>query len=213
MRHIELRDHMTILFQGDSITDCGRREPAYRPMGRGYASIVATWLGARCPEQRLTFENRGISGNRTADLVARWDQDCLAIDPDLVSILVGINNTLRRYDQNSPTTPEAFEKEYRTMLTRTREAGDPVIVVCEPFLLSHPPGIEVMREDLDPKIYVIRELAREFGALYIPYDGIFAAASTRAAPAYWAEDGVHPTPAGHALMAQAWMEWVLGRVP
>jgi len=98
-------------------------------------------------------------------------------------------------------------------LKSVKEACDPQLVICEPFLLAHPPGIEVMRDDLDPKIYVVRELARKYKAIYVPFDGVFAAASTRVHPSYWAEDGVHPTHAGHALMARTWMECVLGGIP
>ena len=211
--HVELKKDMKVLFQGDSITDAGRREPAYQPTGRGYASIVTRWLEARYPEMNLEFTNRGISGHRTRDLVNRWDADCIDLKPDLLSILVGINDTWRRYDSKDPTDVDSFEKNYETLLQRVKEACDPILVICEPFLLAHPPGIEVMREDLDPKIHVIRELARKYNAIYVPFDGAFASVSTRAHPSYWANDGVHPTLAGHAFMAQTWMECVLGKIP
>jgi len=210
---VELKKGMNILFQGDSITDCGRREPAYRPMGNGYVSIIYKWLIARYPCLGLSINNRGISGNRTRDLLARWEEDCVQMKPDLLSLMIGINNTWRRYDSNDPTPVDVFEKEYDALLAMAREASNPTIVICEPFLLAHPPGIEVWRDDLDPKIQVIRELARKYDAIYVPYDGIFAAASISVPPSYWAEDGVHPTDAGHALIAQVWMEYVLGEVP
>ncbi|MBN1933543.1 MAG: GDSL family lipase, partial [Anaerolineae bacterium] len=84
------------------------------------------------------------------------------------------------------------------------------LVICEPFLLPVPDDRRAWRVDLDPKIAVARDLAREFGAIYVPLDGILAQASTRRAPAFWAADGVHPTPAGHALIAQAWLKAVVG---
>jgi acyl-CoA thioesterase I len=208
-----MKKGMKILFLGDSITDCGRREPAYKPMGRGYVSLIYRWLIARYPSLGLQFFNRGISSDRSRDLVRRWDEDCQQIQPDLLSILVGINDTWRRYESKDPTSVEDFEKNYEAVLQRVAGAGNPILVLCEPFLLAHPQGIEVLREDLDPKIQVVREMARKYGAIYVPYDGIFAAASISVAPSYWAEDGMSPTDAGHALMAQVWMEYVLGEVP
>jgi lysophospholipase L1-like esterase len=211
--HIELKKDMTIVFQGDSITDCGRREPAHAPYGRGYVSIVATWLIARYPELNLNIINRGISGNRTKDLLNRWDNDCLQIKPDILSVLIGINDVAFRYTASDPTPLNAFEATYDTMLKQARNACNPKLVICEPFLLAHPEGIDVWREDLDPKIQAVRELARRYNAIYVPLDGAFAAASTRAAPSFWAEDGVHPMPQAHALIAQTWMQAVLGKIP
>jgi acyl-CoA thioesterase I len=209
----ELRRGMKILFQGDSITDCGRLESPLRPMGTGYASIVYHWLIARFPQLDLKFFNRGISGNRTRDLVSRWDRDCLDMKPDMLSILVGVNDTWRRYDKNDPTGIEEFERNYDTLLNRARSSLNPMLVVCEPFILPHPPEVEAMREDLDPKIQVVRELAKKYDAIFVPFDGIFGAASINVPPSHWTIDGVHPTDAGHALMAQVWMEYVLGEVP
>jgi len=210
---VELKQNMRIVFQGDSITDCGRREPAHAPYGRGFVSIIASWLLARFPEMNLNILNRGVSADRTKNLISRWSNDCVGLKPDLVSILIGINNVAFRYNGNDPTPVDDFDKQYETILKRTRDETDAVLVICEPFLLACPEGIEVWREDLDPKIQVIRELARRFSALYVPLDGIFSAASTRVYPSFWAEDGVHPTPQGHGLIAQAWMETVLGVVP
>lgn len=207
---LTLRKGMTILFQGDSITDSGRRNGVGEGLGTGYAYMVATRLTARYPELGLKLLNRGVSGDRTRDLVARWDRDCLSLKPDLVSILIGVNNTWRRYDRNDPTPVELFYDEYRSILSKTREMVGENLVVCEPFLLPCPEDRKQWREDLDPKIRAVRDLAAEFGATYVPFDGVFAAASTRVDPEYWAPDGVHPTPAGHALMADAWERWVVG---
>ncbi len=203
-------DH--VLFYGDSITDAGRRLEANNPqqMGTGYPAMIASRLGARHPELRMRFTNRGISGNRVDDLVGRLDEDVLAEAPDLVSILIGINDTWRRYDRNDPTSTASFAAGYRQLLERLTEEGVGRLVICEPFVLPIPDDRAAWREDLDPKIDVVRRMAREFEAVLVPLDGLFAAASCRAPLGYWLPDGVHPSPAGHALIADAWISAVLG---
>lgn len=195
-----------VLFQGDSITDAGRNKAVPTHLGSGYAMLAAAWYGARYPEHQVTFINRGISGNRVKDLQARWDEDCIELKPTVVSIYIGINDTWRRYDRNDPTSVESYEAGYRDLLNRTKDGLDARIVMIEPFVLPVPEDRKAWREDLDPKIHVVRELAREFGALLVPLDGLFAQASARAESGYWAPDGVHPSPAGHALIAKAWLE-------
>jgi lysophospholipase L1-like esterase len=195
-----------VLFQGDSITDCQRKKDLSGDLGRGYALMAAGLFQSKYPERNVKFLNRGISGNRVKDLEARWDEDCLELKPDVVSIYIGINDTWRRYDRNDPTSTEQYAAGYRRLLERTKAGLDARIVLVEPFVLPVPEDRKAWREDLDPKIQVVRELAREFGARLVPLDGLFAQASMRAEPAFWAPDGVHPSPAGHALIAQAWLQ-------
>ena len=197
----------TILFQGDSITDAGRDRDVHDSLGNGYAMMAASWVQAACPVHGLTFLNRGISGNRAKDLQDRWQEDCLGLKPDWVSLLIGINDCWRRFDSNDPTSTDAYAEGVRDILFQCANAGIKLIV-CEPFVLPTPPDREAWREDLDPKIAVLRRIAQELGARYVPFDGIYAAACTQRDPAFWAEDGVHPSPAGHALMAQAWLKAV-----
>lgn len=199
---------MLVLFQGDSITDRGRDYNRGEDLGSGYPFLVANWFSALYPEKHVRFLNRGISGNRVRDLEKRWKTDCLDLEPDVVSILIGINDCWRRYDRNDPTSVESFEQGYTNILTQVKEHLDARIVLIEPFLLPVLPGQESWREDLDPKIQVVRKLAREFGALFIPMDGLFGQAMTKREPAFWAADGVHPTDPGHALIAQAWLNTV-----
>ncbi|NMB96588.1 MAG: SGNH/GDSL hydrolase family protein [Clostridiaceae bacterium] len=203
-----IRNNSIVLFQGDSITDAGRSRTNDNEMGHGYPNMIAAVFSAKYPEKNVKFINRGISGNRVKDLQARWKEDCLDIKPDWVSILIGINDCWRRYDSNDPTTAEDFEKGYRDILTRTVRETNAHLILCEPFVLPVPEDRKTWREDLDPKIQVVRQLAREFNAIYIPFDGIFAAASTKREPAFWAADGVHPTSAGHALIALEWLKAV-----
>jgi acyl-CoA thioesterase I len=197
-----------VLFQGDSITDAGRdREEPYH-LGYGYAMMATSWFQALYPEKDVLFLNRGIGGDRIKDLSARWQKDCLDLKPTWLSLLIGINDTWRRYDSNDATSVHSYEASYRALLERVSEALDARLILCEPFVL--PVGIDRdgWREDLDPKIAVVRRLAREYDALYVPFDGLFAQMATQREPAFWAGDGVHPTPAGHALMAQAWLRAV-----
>ena len=207
---MRLQPHQTILFQGDSITDCGRSrdnttDPNAGALGNGYPLYIHALLQSRFPEMDLHIINRGISGNRAIDLETRWQADCLALKPHWVSILIGINDTWRRYDRDDPTSARAFADSYRTILQQCTDAGIGIILL-EPFVLPTPADRLMWREDLDPKIAEIRTLARTFGALYVPLDGLFAAQSNRTDPVHWAADGVHPTPAGHMLIAEAWMD-------
>jgi len=205
---IQLQKNMRILFQGDSITDAGRGKPP--GLGTGYARIAADIMLSRAPELGLTIMNRGISGNRAKDLVERWGRDCVELKPDVVSIMIGINDTWRAFDSDDPTTAEAFEASYRTILERTRDESGAKIVMVEPFVLACPPDRVAWRADLDPKIAAVRRLAREFTDVYVPLDGLFAEACTRVAPDYWAPDGVHPTGPGHAFIALEWLKAVVG---
>jgi lysophospholipase L1-like esterase len=205
-----IEDNSVVLFQGDSITDCDRRRENPNHLGSGYAMMAAAWFSAIYPEKKVGFLNRGIGGNKIKDLQDRWQVDCLDLRPTWVSILIGINNTWWRYEGEgrTMTSPEDFEKGYRNILERTKEKLNTKFILCEPFVLEISEDRMKWREDLNPKIDVVRKLAREFGALLVPLDGVFAQASTLREPRYWAEDGVHPSPAGHFLMAQAWLRSV-----
>jgi acyl-CoA thioesterase-1 len=207
---LQQNDH--IVFFGDSITDCGRNRDAqpgdHTGWGGGYVYQLAAALSAELPDYELKFTNKGISGNRIYDLEARLDQDVLSLDPDVVSILIGINDVWRKYDSGVESELSEFTASYRRVLEKIEEQGAQ-IVILEPFLLPVPEDRKAWREDLDPKITAIRELAREFEAILVPLDGIFAAASCKRENAFWAADGVHPSPAGHALIANAWQEAVV----
>jgi len=206
MSHLLLQPQARVLFQGDSITDAGRSREDDNWMGAGYAQMIAAWLTARYPARQLSFINRGIGGNRIYDLETRWTDDCIRLQPDWVSILIGINDTWRRYDSNVPSPIVEFEACYRRLLERVKTETHARIIILEPFVLPVPADRERWRDDLDPRIDAIRRVSRDFQALYIPLDGLFAAASTQQPPVNWANDGVHPTMAGHALISQAWIK-------
>lgn len=198
-----------ILFQGDSVTDCGRVRGDDSSLGNGYPSLIAAYLWAKFPELNLKILNRGVSGDRVYDLEARWGVDCVDVHPNLVNILIGINDTWRRYDSNIISPIDEFTSAYRRILTRTCEETGAKLILCDPFVLPYPEERKAWRVDLDPRIDAVRSLALEFGAIYVPLDGIFAAACTKQKPQFWAADGVHPTLAGHGLIADAWLKTVL----
>jgi lysophospholipase L1-like esterase len=203
---LKIKSEQKILFMGDSITDCGRSRENPAVLGGGYAMMTAAKLMVQYPEQNLAFLNFGISGNRVKDLKARWTEDCIRHKPDILSILIGINDTWRRFDSNDPTETAIFTNDLRHILKRAKDELGCQIIMLEPFVLPVPPDRKKWREDLDPKINSSRELALEYADAYVPLDGIFAALSCRQRPAYWAADGVHPTIAGHMLIAEKWME-------
>jgi lysophospholipase L1-like esterase len=199
-----------ILFFGDSITDSGRTDGVNSGVGYGYVATVAQLLAARFPELAPRVTNRGTNGHRVYDLEARLQADMLDLRPTTVSILIGINDTWRRYDSHTPSPLPEFAASYRRILQAARERLGARLVVCEPFLLAVRQEQRAWREDLDPRIGAVRLVAMEFGATYVPLDGMFAAAACRTAPDYWLADGVHPTPAGNGLIAQAWIDAVVG---
>jgi acyl-CoA thioesterase-1 len=195
-------DDVTVLFIGDSVTDCGRRDDADGNLGHGYVRLIDEAF--RAGGTPATIVNRGIGGDRVRDLVERWEKDCLALTPTLVSVLIGVNDTWRRYDDNDPTSVEAFTACYRSILAALPGRDDMALVLMEPFLLPVTEGKRQWRADLDPKIAAVHELAAEFGAVLVPTDGYLNGLDLD--PAEIAADGVHPTELGHQLLAKLWLE-------
>lgn len=205
---ILIKDNALVLFQGDSITDAGRSREDDSQLGSGYANMTAAWFSALYPQKNVRFLNRGIGGHRVTDLQGRWKEDCIDLKPDVVSILIGINDCWRAFDSNDPSSTEKYETGYRDLLTQIKDKLGAKIIILEPFVLPFPADRLAWREDLDPKIQAARKLAREFDATYVPFDGIFASACCESPAETWAADGVHPSQMGHALMAQSWLKAV-----
>ncbi len=203
-----LKKNDVVLFQGDSITDCGRNREDVNGLGAGYAYLTACLLKAQYPELNLRFLNRGISGNRVADLKGRWKADCIDLKPTVLSVLIGVNDTWRRYDSNDPTTVEAYEKNYRAILKEAKKKLGCRIVVMEPFLLPVPQDRIGWREDLDPKIQAARRVAADLADVFVALDGPLTQAAHKTGAAYWLPDGVHPNEACRAFVARRWIEAV-----
>jgi acyl-CoA thioesterase-1 len=202
---MRIRSGSTILFQGDSITDADRNRWKPLDLGTGFVMMAKEQFSAKHPEVNVRFLNRGISGNRIRDLRLRWQKDCLNLRPDIVSILIGINDTLGTFFWGEPTSIEIFEKNYASILNLTRKNLDAQIVLLEPFLLPLSKEQVVLRYDIDARIKVVRKLAEEFKTGLVQLDSIFSHASKEKGPEFWSTDGVHPTPAGHALIAESWL--------
>jgi lysophospholipase L1-like esterase len=198
-----------LLFQGDSVTEGGRNLNEPYDLGSGYVSLIRDKLLERYPEHNLTILNRGISAHRAAELAERWDADCVSLKPSAVTILVGINDTWHRYSYRfEHVTAEMFYNQYKEILVKTKNITGRVVLM-EPFLLPANDEMLNWREDLDSKTHVIRKLALEFSALYVPLDGLFAAAYIKRGIGYYAPDGVHPSHDGCRLIADAWLDCVL----
>ncbi len=199
----------TVLFQGDSITDCNRSHEVTEPnkgLGGGYVAHLAKHLQGAQPGGDLNIFNRGISGNRIVDLYARWRIDGLNLRPDTISILVGVNDLLHGYMHNNGVEADRFEAVYRMLLQYTREQlPDARIVLMEPFLLEAGPVIESWVRKLTPRREVVRRLADEFQTRFVPLQDRFHERAAKDGPKAWLHDGIHPTPEGHALIAREWL--------
>lgn len=203
-----IEDNAVVLFQGDSITDAGRSRQDLNDMGNGYAKMASGWFGSLYPEKKVRFLNRGISGNRIPHLVERWQADCIDLKPTWVSIMIGINDTWHGMKGNEGVPHDEYAAGYRNILTQVRDQLNAHLILIEPFVLPVPDDRKTWRADLDPRIHIVRALSLEFNAVLVPMDGLFAEAASRREPAFWAADGVHPSPAGHALIARAWLRAV-----
>jgi len=209
---IKLGSGSVVLFQGDSITDAGRKRDATGPndwngLGRGYPCLIAAALLADHPAEQLKVYSRGISGNKVPDLAARWQDDAVALKPAVLSILIGVNDIWHKLAGRYNGTVEDYETGYRALLKRTSEeipgAG---IVVCEPFVLRCGAVDDKWFPEFDQRRAVAKKLADELKLTFVPFQSMFDEAAKSAPPQYWAGDGVHPTLAGHALMAKTWRE-------
>jgi lysophospholipase L1-like esterase len=202
-----------ILFQGDSITDGnrGRNNDLNHILGHGYQFIIACKYGAQLPERQLTFINRGISGDRVSGLLRRWQTDIVDLRPDVLSILIGVN------DLNSGVSAEQYEQQYDQLLANTVKALPHVkLVLCEPFGLPVGPKKAVWekyRADLAVRQAIVAKLGEKYHVPVVHFQKMFDDAVQRAPADYWIWDGVHPTFCGHQLMADEWIRTVQGYWP
>jgi lysophospholipase L1-like esterase len=201
----------TILFQGDSITDASRNRgeasQANSPaaLGKGYAWLASSQLLVDRSEDDLKIFNRGISGNKVFQLADRWQADCLDLKPDMLSILIGVNDFWHKVNGQYDGTLEKYETGYKALLTRTKDDLPHVkLIICEPFVLRCGAVNDKWFPDFDGYRAAARRVAEQFNALFVPFQEMFDRASKIAPPERWAADGVHPSPDGAALMAHTW---------
>jgi len=207
-----------ILFQGDSITDAGRsREKAaaandQAALGSGYAWLAAVELLVLRPGNRLKIYNRGVSGNKVFQLAERWDLDCLELKPNVLSILIGVNDLWHKLSGKYDGTVAVYERDYDALVARTLKALPKVkLVICEPFVLRCGAVNEKWFPEFDMYRAAASRVAKSHRATFIPFQAMFDEAIKYAPPEHWAKDGVHPTPAGAALMAHNWLRIVNGK--
>ena len=199
-----------VLFQGDSITDTGRDRKSSQPnhaaaMGSGYAFLAAADLLIQRPKDDLKFFNRGVSGNKVHQLAERWQQDCLDIKPDVVSILIGVNDIWHWLNGNYDGTIDTYRKDYQALAERTRQAlPEAKLVVCEPFVLKTGAVGDKWFPKFDEFRAAAKQVADEFAHAWVPFQSVLNAAEQFAPAATWAGDGVHPSQKGAAVLANAW---------
>ncbi len=201
-------DGAVVLFQGDSITDSGRNREK-NDLGMGYPKAVGRLYDFLFPDNEVTFVNRGISGNRARDLLTRYHDDFLKVKPDFLSILIGINDTWRKYDNNDETPLVRFAAEYEELLKKIKkDMPKTKIMLIAPFVTHALPDRALWHEDLDPKVVTVYELAKKYADFLLPLDAIFdnAVKSGDFTSSDIAADGVHPSALGHAFIASEYLK-------
>lgn len=197
----------TMLFQGDSITDAGRNKKDPKPneqksFGKGYAWMAASQALIANPEHRLTLHNRGISGNKVHQLASRWDKDCLELKPDVLIILIGVNDIWHGLNGRYDGTAKTYENDFNDLLIRTKKALPKIqLVICEPFVLKCGAVNDKWFPEFDKYRAAAKKIAHDHKAVFVPFQSMFDEAVNYAPANHWAGDGVHPSSHGASLMA------------
>jgi len=209
---LAIQDGQTVVFIGDSITDCGRRA-ANAPLGDGYVSLIVGLLAARYPERKITFINKGIGGDVATGLRERWDDDVLSHRPDWLSVLVGINDlhrTLR--DAPEAVPPELYRQAYTQCLQRTAERTSARMILLEPFYMSRAADPHSWRAKvlqlLPEYLAVVADLAEQFGAIHIRLHEMFQRVLAHHEADFICPEPVHPNRTGHLMIAHEWLRAV-----
>lgn len=209
-------DNMIILFQGDSITDCGRDREQFKNLGNGYPFFLSGEISYKYPDKSYTFLNRGISGNRIVDLYARIKEDIINLRPDVLSILIGVNDVWHEFASLQGVGREKFNKIYRMLLDEIKEANpDMAIVILEPFILKAGEvtyNWENWHSEMRVRREIVKSIAEDYKTIFIPLQEEFDRLCEKNTPGYWAVDGVHPTGAGHMAIAHMWSKYVLEKI-
>jgi lysophospholipase L1-like esterase len=204
-----------VLFQGDSITDAGRDRSkgddanSANAMGKGYAWMAASQVLVESPDAGLKIYNRGISGDKVFQLADRWQQDCLDLKPDVLSILVGVNDFAHVFKHGYEGTLEKYESDYHALIKRTKDAMPKIrLIICEPFILNVGIVDDTWIKPFAEYRAAAMRVAKRAQASFVPFQEMFDRAVKFAAPEHWAGDGIHPSTFGAALMARWWLNAV-----
>jgi acyl-CoA thioesterase-1 len=202
---IELKPKQTIVFIGDSITDAGRRDEAYKPFGAGYVHFTANTLLAKYPLLDFNIINSGVNGEAIPELKARWQEDCISHKPDILSILVGVNDAWRHVAEKNLSGADNYDSMYRQLLSQTKKECNSQIVIVEPFMfcddLNNPAFAELCR-----LIEKVRIIAADFGAVLVPLQNLIDKQIKQVPPQKWSLDMIHPVVWAHAWISQRWLE-------
>lgn len=204
---IEIKQDQTIVFIGDSITDAGRFEPAYKPFGYGYVHFVAYRLLAKYPNYNLSIINTGISGDTIRDLDYRWERDCLNHKPDILSVLIGINDVFRGYtgQPDEAVLLDEYQLTYKRLLSLVEEKYNCRLILIEPFMFCDDKANPAYKA-LQQYIHTVRSLADEFRAVLVPLQELIDKKIKEVPPEKFSDDMVHPYVWAHAWIAQQWFK-------
>ena len=201
--------NQTLLFIGDSITDCGREHPVgqrWNSLGGGYVSFVDSIMGAVIPGTPITVLNTGISGNRVTDLEARWQSDVLDLEPNWLSVMIGINDVWRQFDSESgaeQVEPEQYELVYSSLLEKTRSQLDGLVLMTPYFLETN--REDPMRLKMDAYGSINKKLAVQFDAIFVDTQATFDHYLAHQPTESLCADRVHPNGLGHMILARAFL--------
>lgn len=207
---ITIPENAIVLFQGDSVTDALRDRNDPTSLGTGYVNVVASLYGSIKAAKNPTFLNRGVAGDSTADLLARWQVDCIDIQPNVLTLMVGPNNIWKHPpDQPVSETLRLYNEQYRELMDWTiRDVPGVQIILMESFLYAVDEMTTEWREVLIQMIEIVRQIAVDYGTPILPLDGAFAQARIVQPPLYWTYDGIHPKAPGNGIIAQNWLSTV-----
>lgn len=208
---MKIQPNSKLLFIGDSITDCGRARPVGEGLndsiGKGYVALVNATFGAVCPEKNIRVVNMGVSGNTVRDLKARWDTDVIALKPDWLSIMIGINDVWRQFDLPLMTEIHVGPKEYAATLDELVAKTQPLVkglVLMTPYYIE-PNRRDGMRARMDEYGAIVKKLAAKHNAVFVDTQAAFDKVLKHTYPATLAWDRVHPALAGHMVLARAFL--------
>jgi Lysophospholipase L1 and related esterases len=199
----------TLLFQGDSITDVGRNREQAFDLGKGYPMLAAAQLMFEKPEAYIVY-NRGISGDRIVDVYARIKRDILNLRPDVLSVLIGINDVWHEIGSKNGVEAEKFERIYDMLLEEVQRALPNIrVMLLEPFVLKGTATIaafETFEKETRLRAEAVRRLAEKHAAVFVPLQAAFDEKAKQTGAEIWAADGVHPTLIGHELIKREWIK-------
>lgn len=208
---MRIQQDSKLVMIGDSITDCGRARPVAEAdgddLGHGYVSLVDAWVRAALPQWRLRVVNMGISGNTVRDLRARWQTDVLDLAPNWVSVMIGINDVWRQFQ--NPLQPErhVLPSEYAATLDALVAETRPIVrgmVLMTPFFIEPDPR-EPMRARMDEYGRIVADLAARHDVILVDTQAAFDAVLAHLHPMALALDRVHPGLTGHMILARAYL--------